>query len=608
MVGALPALAGVAAWVWIVGSAIARGRPTAERVLAGVLAALALAWLAMLAGAVDVPPVGSTVVTAGVAALVAVAALLLRRPSLRPSRPALLPLTVGGAAALAVSYPMLRLHAGDVWPGHADMLWHSGWTKQLLGGADAPGGVYARVPNDYPWLYHALAAGIAQSLPGGVEVAIVVLQALGLAVGGAGMWLLAGRLGMTERAATWSILFVLAGGGFGWIWQHHPAAVFSLTGAGLGPYHGDLELANAMVPALGNVPPLLPRDLGLMLAPGALWLGLGALDTRRGWPRVGVACGLVYLLAPQAGFFLALWLAVLAGIERAWGAWRALVAGGAVIAVWLLPLAIAYHRYGGFSSFTRLNPVNPSGPEAIVALGLTLPLGALGVVLALRMPAVRTRVLVVALVPSLVTLGVIAAGVGGNVLGTPAILRWLRYLPFVVLGLAIPAGLAADTIVTAVARRVRPLALAAAAALALAATASTWLAVVAVAREPYPRPLICPPLPIRTSDTIAVIAHEPYADFLAYQLFGQTGASFYYLDRIRVKVRFTDWLDRFVPDQKHRHAVEKAFPKGGPPPPGVRWLFVRSYMLPPSTPLPRVATCFYRHKPLAVFRVGPADG
>ena len=606
--GALPALAGVAAWVWIVGSAVARGRPTAERLVAGVLAALGLAWAAMRAGAVDVPPLGSTVVVAGVTGLVAAAALVVRRPSLRPSRPAVLPLVVGAAAALAVSYPMFRLHAGDLWPGHADMLWHSGWTKQLLGGADATGGVYAGVPNDYPWLYHALAAGIAQSLPGGVEVALVVLQAFGLAVGAAGMWLLARRLAMGERAATWSILLLLAGAGFGWIWQHRPAAVFALTGHGLGPYHGDLELANAMAPALGNVPPLLPRDFALMLVPGVLWLGLGALDTRRGWPLVGVACGLVYLLAPQAGFFLALWLVVLAATERAWGAWRAIVTGGAVIAVWLLPLGIAYHRYGGFTSFTRLNPVNPTAGEALVALGLTLPLGLIGIALVLRRPDVRVRVLVLALVPSLLTLGVVVAGVGGNLLGTPALLRWLRYLPFVVVGLAVPAGLAADAIVSAVARRARPLGLVAAPALAAAATASTWLAVVAVAREPYPHPLVCPPLPIRTSDTIAVISHEPYADFLAYQLFGHTGASFYYLDRIRVKVRFTDWLDRFVPDQKHRHAVEKAFPTTGRAPRGVRWLFVRSYMLPSSTTLPRVATCFYRNKPLAVFRAGPPAG
>jgi hypothetical protein len=595
----------MAVWVWVTGSAIARGRPAAERVVAGALAALALAWAGMLAGALHLPAFGHAWLTVAVFVAVAAAGLALRRPPLRAPRPALWPAALAAAAVAAVSLPMAHVHASDLWPGHGDMVWHIGWTRQLLAGAAAPGGIYAGAPNDYPWLYHALLAGITAALPGGVDPALVVLQAVGLAAGAAGTWLLARALGARPAAAAWSLLIVTVGGGAGWLWQHHPAAVFRLTGHGLGPYHGDLEVANAMAPGLGNVPPLLPRDVGLLLAPSVLWLAVRALNARRGWWLAGAGGGLVYLMAPLAGGFCTAWIAVLAARERTAGAWRAAVAAVAVTAAWLIPLAVEYARYGGFHSVTRLRAVNPSAGEAAVAMGVALPLGVAGLMLARGRDGARLRAL--AVVPAAVTLAVVLAGLGGNVLGTPALLRWLRYLPFVVLGLAVPAGLAADALVAALGRRARAAGVLAAVVLAGAVGASTALATVAVWRQPFPTPLRCEPLPVQPGDTVAVVAHEPFADYLAYQLFGETGAHLWYVDRIRVKVRYADWLDRRVPGEAARRAAQRAFARGGPAPPGVRWLVVRR-SLTASRRLSPAGACTFRGARLAVLRAGRPAG
>ena len=77
-------------------------------------------------------------------------------------------------------------------------------------------------PNSYPWLYHSLRAWIAQALPGGVDEALVAVDVLGLVTIAAGMWLLARELGGGTPAAARRSVLAVAGGGFGWMWQHAP--------------------------------------------------------------------------------------------------------------------------------------------------------------------------------------------------------------------------------------------------------------------------------------------------------------------------------------------------------------------------------------------------
>lgn len=593
---ALAALVGLAAWVWIVGGALASSRGAAERVAMGLLAALALAWLAMLGGAFGVGLLGGFWLPAALAAIVLAGALARRRP-LAEARPSPLPLAAGAVAGLLVGAPLLRWRIDQLWPSRGDMLWHSGWIHQLQAGVSAPGGVYPGEPNGYPWLFHAFAAWLAQTLPGGVNDALAVVAVTGLVAAGVGVWLVARELGAGEGAGAWSVGLFLAAAGVGWIWQHGPAALFRMNGANLGPFHGDLVLSNAMTPALGNLPPLVPRELGLAFAPIAVWLVLRArAGGPGGWWKAGAAIGLVGLVAPLAGIFCAGWALVLAVVERTWAAWQALVAAAAVVAVWLVPLAVAYHRYHGFVSITIKHPVEPSLGQVLVALGIVLPLGLAGLVLIGRQgrPSLR-RPLVLALVPVLAVVPVAVLTSQASLLGTPALERWLRYLPYLELGLAMPAGVCADAAVSAAGRRLRPAAVVVAVVLAGAAAGSTALAAAAVWRTPYPFPLRCTSLPIAAGDRVAVIAREPVSDYLALELFGRTGAGFWYLDPRRAKVRFATWPDGLRPPLRARHQAVLAYGRaGGPRPPGIDVLVVRQGWKVDTAGLRQVASCTYR--------------
>src|SRR4029079_16569929 len=87
-------------------------------------------------------------------------------------------------------------------------------------------------------------------------------------------------------------------------------------------------------------------------APAALW-------------AAGAAIGFTFLIAPLAGGFCVAWAVVLALASRDLAVWRTAAAGVAVAAVWLVPLAIDYHRYGGFVSITHIAPVLPSPAQTI---------------------------------------------------------------------------------------------------------------------------------------------------------------------------------------------------------------------------------------------------
>src|SRR6478752_8658324 len=331
-------LAALAAWMWVVGSALARGRPAAERVANGALAACVLAWTAMACGAFGIGILGSTAITACVALAAAVAALA-RRPPLRSARPVLAPLVVGGAAGLLLAGPGLLRSLDALRPSRNDMVWHMAWVHQLSAGFSSPGGVYAGEPNGYPWLFHALVAWIAAALPGGVESAVWAMQGFGLACAGTGIWLLAMEICDRRRAATWSVGLFLAAASLGWAADAHRYR-FDMATIDAGPFHG--SPVPALTPATTFLPPMIPRDLGLALVPIVLWLALRAISGRVAlWWAVGAAGGLVFLIAPPAGLLCAAWVAVFAVMERRRDAWRATPAGAAVVAPWLVPLGLA---------------------------------------------------------------------------------------------------------------------------------------------------------------------------------------------------------------------------------------------------------------------------
>jgi hypothetical protein len=474
------------------------------------------------------------------------------------------------------------------------MVWHMAWVHQLSAGFSSPGGVYAGEPNSYPWLFHSLVAWIAAALPGGTVDAFQVLELFGLVCAGVGMWLLARELGACKPEATWSVGLFLTAAAFGW--ANRADFQFEMPALELGPFHGDP--VPALTPALAYLPPMIPRDLGLALAPIVLWLAMcAARGPERMWWRAGFAGGLVFLAAPPAGIFCALWVVTIAVVERRWGIWRAALAWVAATSVWLVPLAIAYHRYHGFVPIAHLRLTEPNATQTLVALGISLPLGLVGLFLLARSrPQMATRAIVLVAIPAIaVLLGASISQLSTLVAhGVPTpLVRWLRYLPFLVLALCVPAGVAANALVTVLSRRARPVAIAAAGLMIVVVAGSTALASATVWREPAHSGLVCSHLPIDARTRLAVLGHEPVADYLGLTLFGRTGASLYVMRPRPAKVRFRTWLHDRVPDAGRRRSELAAALHGGPIPPGIDMVFVQKDAA-TSGLGPAVASCTWR--------------
>jgi hypothetical protein len=489
----------------------------------------------------------------------------------RVDRRTLLPLVVATGAGAMLTAPGLHLAQLDIRASHGDMVWHAAWIHQLRGGFAAPGGFYAGQPNGYPWLYHAIAAWLAAALPGTVMDTFGVMQVLGIATGAVGVWLLARVMGAGRPASTWAVAVFLTAGSFGWAPHVRADYAFQMPALGLGPFHGDP--VPAMTPALAFLSPMVPRDLGLALSPLLLWAAAAAAhaESRRAWWGVGFLGGIVFLVAPPAGIFCAIWAAGIAAVHRAWEAWRALAAGPLTASVWLVPLALAYRRYDGFVPVTDIQQVEPSAAQVLVALGVCLPLAAAGVAIMRRRrsPATVDVAVMIAVPVVAVLLGATAGQADAFIRhgGPTALVRWLRYLPFLVVALCVPAGLAAEAAVAAVARRGRLAAVVVAGVLAVTVGGSTTLASASLWRSPYPTTLRCDRLPIDAHTRVAVIARESVGGPMASAIFARTGATFSYIGGDRLRVRFRSWLSTRSPDQEVRQRWLRQALHGGPGPP-----------------------------------------
>jgi hypothetical protein len=601
---ALMTLVVALAAVWVAGSAIAPQAPAAERLGIGVVAAVGLAWATMLQGPAGIGLLGRPWALRAIAIALLAALVAVRRPSLRPGRIGRLPVACAVVTTALVTYPGALRATPLLWPSHSDMLWHQGWIRELAGGASAPGGVYAGEPNSYPWLYHSIAAWLLGALPGDLNAALLALAVGGVAAGWLGMWLASRELGAGPAAAVWSASLFTAAAGFGWVWQHAPAALLHQNGRDLGPYHGDLVMFNVFVPSLGNVPPLIPRELSVCLAPLVVWLlvrGTGRGRAAVLW-AAGAAAGFAFLIGPVAGGFCILWALGVALVRRTPGVWRTLVAAAGVAAVWLLPLGLTYHRYGGFVSITHLTAVNPTLGQTAVALGVLLPLGLAGTAAIAARPGevARAEVAMLWLVPAAACAAGAVLGHRSDLLGTPALLRWSRYLPFLALGLAVPAGIAAERAVAATRRAGRPAAAAAAAVLVALAVPSTVLATVAVERDTFPDQLVCTSLPA-AHDLTAVGMRQPLADEVAMDVFARTGAPAVFLRIVHSKVRYRTWLRR-PPTQQQRKAWSRDLLLRGVVPPGAEWV-VESRAAAPlrGSALGPAGTCRLRGQTYRVF-------
>jgi hypothetical protein len=606
LVDAIAVIALTVAAVWLVGSCVHTGSGAAGRILAGVLALVATAWAGMLVSTLGLPVLGERT-GLRIATPVALAVLLvLRRPRVLPPRPSLAAVAAAVVCAV-ILWPSVSAPANLI--RGADSGWHDGWTHQLMGGATSPGGPYAGIPNSYPWLFHALAAWLGQLLPASALGAFLAIQVLALLALGAGMWLLAAELGLGEAAAGWAAVLVLGGAGVGWIWQHSPAGITALK-HGLGAYHGDFVLANAMSSGLGNLAPLLPREAGLALLPAVVWLGVRSAgrDALRPALLTGAVGGLAALLGPvEGGLAIAGAAAIAIVLRRPRALAATLLAAAAVASIWVVPLALSYHADGGLRPNTTQVAPDPTVPQAAVAVGMLLPLGAAGLVLLRRRGQLRRElVTVVALAAAICAAGA-ALGSGHVVFGTPAVLHWLRYIPVLAVVLALPAGYAAARLVSAAAARALPLAALAAAAVAATTMASTALAAASIRNHPTDPGLACSrPYPLGPGDTVAVASGQLWISTdIGFWLFSRSGAHIVWLPPQTARVPFRR-LPAGVPGEDARRAEIVAIAHGATPPPGVTWVLTNRPASALASDIHPYASCIWRRTvPVRLYRVSP---
>jgi hypothetical protein len=587
--------------MWIAGTAIARRASPGQRLAAGLLAVLGLAWLAMLQPLAGVSAIGRPLV-AGPLLLAGLAVLALwRRGDLAPRGIDPLPLAVGVGAGLLATLPEIVQPVANY---GGDMLWHEGWIRQLADGQSEPTGVYAGVPNGYPWLYHAFGGWVFELLPGGMAATLLVVELTLVLTLGLGVWLLARELGIGRAGSTWSMLLALAGGGFGWLETLTPEPVVGVHPETIDRYHGDFLLAPASIPSLSAVPPALPRDLGLALIPLALWLVVGGARSadNRLLAAAGATAGLAVLCSPPAGIVAAV-VAVALGVVLRSGRTAIVppVAAVAVSLVWLGPLAWHYHQWGGFVRTSLVEPADPSLLQAVVAFGLTLPLGLGGLWLVRRAldPLGRAALWCSVGVPAAAwTLSALVPEDNG--LGVPAFSSGLRYLPMLALALTLPAGIAAAAVVASLRGRRRPTLVA---GLVVVATASTAAVAVAQSRHDEYRPdtarLDCSPhVAIGPGDTVANVGVPHPAELT---VFGATGARTVFSEapRIRFREAFTH-----VTNQDERRAQLAAIARGEPPPDGVRWVLAEAAKPLDSPYLVPVARCRTSGEQLTLYRAG----
>jgi hypothetical protein len=403
-------------------------------------------------GAVFSHPWVVRALTAGAAAG-AVAVIVRRRQVVERPPPTMIVLAL---VLLAVGIAIWCGPIFDVFPlgRSGDTRLHLGWAMQMLNGEATPSSpLTGEIPNYYPWFFHALLAFLANLMPGGRA-----LHALGpiqiLHIGGAilSLFLLGREVTKRYLGAATAVIFGALSGGIGYFVAREPVLVQDVR-SDPDVYLGDLFLKRSYNSSYNNLTPALPRDIAFALLPAFLYLLVrGVRDAHRpALAAAGVIAGIVGLTGAEHFFFCVLVALVVAASlprrRRAFHLLPVIVPMIVIWAVWLIPLAVSYVRYGGFAD-TAQSLVDLAPWSVLGAWGLVTPLAAFGIVRAFpafpRDPGVRVSLLALACAAALVLASALSGliGQGFHTLG-----RAHRYWPLVHLALV---PLAAIGVVAAV--------------------------------------------------------------------------------------------------------------------------------------------------------------
>ena len=270
-----------------------------------------------------------------------------------------------------------------------DTHWHAGWASQLLNGEPVPAGVITGdIPNYYPWLFHATSAFVAAFTPGGR-----VLHALGplhlLLVTGTllGLFVLGRELTGRRSTGAWTALLAGLSGGVGFFLLRYRDVVISPRydeGRAALRYGGDLLYRRSYNVAFNNLSPPLPRDIALVMLVAFLALLVAGLH-HRSLPLLtggGLVLGMAGLSGAESAIVAggaAVALSILpVGIPRRRVALALLAPAALIAGIWLVPMAVNYARLGGFVNITGVEPVDLPAWAVLVAWGVSTPLAFLG--------------------------------------------------------------------------------------------------------------------------------------------------------------------------------------------------------------------------------------
>jgi len=379
------------------------------------------------------------------ASAVVLAALKFARHLPRPESPRPAILAVGGIVLLGLlvwGTPVARVVPLGV-PG-SDTGWHMGWTSQLLNGETTPSTlITGRVPNYYPWMFHALAAFVTSLTPGGrAYEALGPLQLVQPTAALIALFALGQYLARSWQSAGGAALFggIGAGLAFALIRRFDRVLTTPRSGGPRGTYNASFN----------NLAPPLPRDVAYSLFAAFLLVLVMGLARRDHVLLVvaGITAGLIGVTSAEF-FIIALGVSMV-GIAFGPTKSRKPVALTAVVVpalivygVWLVPLIMSYRRLGGFVNTTSVRAIVLSPVAILMSWGLATPFALYG---AIRwIPRARDDpgpriLLAMLLVSGAVVAGAslvpVILGEGFTIVG-----RAPRYWPVLYLAVAIYGGL-----------------------------------------------------------------------------------------------------------------------------------------------------------------------
>lgn len=390
--------------------------------------------------------IGGTIVTLGALRLRAWTAAGSPRPHMRTAV-LMLGLVLAGVAIWGT--PVFRSFPINF---GADTAMHSAYSSELLKGETTPSApITGRIPNQYPWLFHAALALTARVTPG--EHATDGLGPLEFTLmGGTLLALFALGRSISQRLAGGVGVALLGGltGGFGYFISLGPALVFSPR---INPtrFWGDFLFVRSFNPSFYQLIPPFPRDLAFAFLVCALTLAIAGFRSRS-VPLLTVAGATIGMAGLSNGEAFFVGMAVfflLALIPMGMSRTRAMAAlfgsGVAVYLLWLVPQLISYVQLGGYVNLTIVSLVSLPLWATIASWGMITPLALVGLPLWLRRSVTDPGARVLAVLLAVCVAALLIATLLPNLLGTAllALLRAHRYWPLLAFALSVYAGLGA---------------------------------------------------------------------------------------------------------------------------------------------------------------------